>query len=99
MSLKSVSMFDMLKPIKRNLKRELKTYQLLLKDNRTPRLARYLLGFAVCYALMPFDIIPDFIPVMGHLDDIVIVTVLVILAIKMIPKEVVEDCRIEVNRA
>lgn len=89
----------MLKSMGRNLRCELKAYQLLLKDNRTPRLAGYLLGFAVCYVLMPFDIIPDFIPVIGQLDDIVIVTILVILAMKMVPKEVIEDCRIEANRA
>lgn len=92
-------MSDMLKSMGRNLKREFKTYQLLLKDNRTPRLARYLLGLAVFYVLMPFDVIPDFIPVIGQLDDIVIVTILVVLAMKIVPKEVVEDCRMEANRA
>jgi len=71
----------------------------LLKDNRTPKLAGYLLGLAVCYILVPFDVIPDFIPVLGQLDDIVIVTILVILAMKMVPKEVIEDCRIKANRA
>lgn len=90
-------MFDVLKSMGRNLKRELKTYQLLLKDNRTPKLARYLLGFAVCYVLLPFDVIPDFVPVIGYLDDIVVVTAIVILALKMIPKEVIDDCRTKAN--
>ena len=71
----------------------------MLKDNRTPKLAGDLLGLAVCYILVPFDVIPDFIPVLGQLDDIVIVTILVILAMKMVPKEVIEDCRIKANRA
>ena len=62
-------------------------------------MAGYLLGLAVCYILVPFDVIPDFIPVLGQLDDIVIVTILVILAMKMVPKEVIEDCRIKANRA
>jgi len=90
-------MFDRLKSMGRNIKREIKVYQLVLKDSRTPILAKFLLGLAVGYTLLPFDIIPDFIPVIGHIDDVIIVPVLVIVALKMIPREVVEDCRIRTN--
>ncbi|MBT9131450.1 MAG: hypothetical protein DDT41_01756 [candidate division WS2 bacterium] len=90
-------MFDKLKSVGRYLKQEIKVYQLVLKDSRTPKLAKYLLGLAVGYSLLPFDIIPDFIPVIGYLDDIIILPTLVIIALKMISKEVVEDCRIRVN--
>ena len=86
-----------LKSIGRNLKHEIKVYQLVLRDSRTPRLAKFLLGLAVGYALLPFDIIPDFIPVIGLLDDVIIVPALIVIALRMIPKEVVEDCRIRVN--
>lgn len=86
-----------LKAVGQNLKREIQVYRLVLKDHRTPRLAKVLLGLAVGYAVLPFDIIPDFIPVIGHLDDLIIVPALVIVALKMIPKEVVEDCRARVN--
>ena len=89
--------YDKLKSIGRNLKHEIKVYQLVLRDSRTPRLAKFLLGLTVGYALLPFDIIPDFIPVIGHLDDVIIVPALIVIALRMIPKEVVEDCRIRVN--
>lgn len=91
-------MFDRLKAIGKNWKRELRVYQLVLKDPRTPRLAKFLLGLAVGYALLPFDIIPDFIPVLGHLDDVIIIPALVIMALKMIPDHVVEDCRTMADR-
>jgi uncharacterized membrane protein YkvA (DUF1232 family) len=78
------------------LKTELAVYRLVLKHPRTPWYAKAVLGLAVGYVLMPFDLIPDFIPVLGHLDDLVIVPLLVILALKMIPPELVVECRQEV---
>jgi uncharacterized membrane protein YkvA (DUF1232 family) len=75
------------------LRREIRVYQLVLQDSRTPRIAKWMLGFAVAYLLMPFDIIPDFIPVFGQLDDIIIVPLLILLALKLTPKEVIADCR------
>ncbi len=90
-------MFQKLKSIGRTLKVELKVYQLVLKDERTPRLAKWLLFIAVAYTLTPFDIIPDFIPVIGHLDDVVIVPTLVFLALRLIPREVISDCRTRAN--
>jgi uncharacterized membrane protein YkvA (DUF1232 family) len=80
------------------LKTELAVYRLVLRHPRTPLLAKVLLGLAIGYALLPFDLIPDFIPVLGHLDDLAIVPGLVILALWLIPKEVVAECRKEVER-
>lgn len=77
----------------RQFRRELKVYRLVLSDPRTPRIPKILLALALGYAVLPFDVIPDFIPVIGHLDDAIIVPVLVILALKMIPSEIVEEHR------
>ena len=89
----SVTFIEQLRMIARSLKQELSVYRLVYKDPRTPRLPKILLGLAIGYALLPFDFIPDFIPVIGHLDDLIIVPGLVILALKLIPPEVVADCR------
>jgi uncharacterized membrane protein YkvA (DUF1232 family) len=65
----------------------------VLKDDRTSKLAKVLLGLGLGYAASPFDLIPDFIPVIGHLYDVIILPPLVIMALKLIPKEEVEDSR------
>ncbi|NQW26892.1 MAG: DUF1232 domain-containing protein [Flammeovirgaceae bacterium] len=90
-------MFEKLKSAGKKLKREIKVYQLIRKDERTPKMAKVLLAASIGYTLLPFDIIPDFIPVIGHLDDIIIVPALVMLALKMVPKEVIDNCRARVN--
>jgi len=73
--------------------REMRTYQFVLRDPRTPWLPKIILGLAVAYALSPIDIIPDCVPVVGYLDDLLIVPGLVWLACRMIPAEIIEDCR------
>ena len=72
---------------------EIAVYRSVLKDPRCPRMARLLLGAAIVYAVSPVDIIPDFIPVFGHLDDILIVPLLVWLALKIIPGELISEHR------
>ena len=61
---------------------------LALKDHDTPIIAKIFAGITVGYALSPLDFIPDFIPVLGYLDDIIILPVLVMVTIKLIPDEV-----------
>ena len=73
--------------------REVRTYQRILRHPRTPTLSKLLLGAALAYALSPIDIIPDWVPVLGYLDDMLIVPGLVGLALGMVPPDVVEECR------
>ena len=68
---------------------------LALKDPRTPFLARVIIVCAVAYAVSPIDLIPDFIPILGQLDDLLILPALIVLAIKLIPPEVSARCRRE----
>jgi len=64
-----------------------------LRDRRTPLAARLLAGLTVAYALSPVDLIPDFIPVLGYLDDLLIVPVLAALTIRLIPAGVLAEAR------
>lgn len=84
---------EQLKVVGQTLKRELTVYRLILKDPRTPMPAKVLLGLAVGYLLLPFDLLPDFLPAIGHLDDMLLVPVLVVLALRLIPREVIAGCR------
>ena len=91
-------MLNKLKGIAKQFKYELQVYRLVWRHPKTPKLAKCLLGVAIAYVLMPFDLIPDFIPVIGQLDDLVIVPFLVYLALKLIPQAVVCECREEMKR-
>ena len=76
----------------------LELYQRVLKDSRTPRLAKLFLGLAIGYLLLPFVLIPDFIPVLGQLDDILIVPVLFYLALRLIPKDLIDEHRKQMDQ-
>ena len=92
-------MLEQLKQTTDLFKTELKAYRLAIKHAGTPKAAKILLAAAVGYTLLPFDIIPDFIPVIGHIDDVIIVPALVIAALGMIPPEVMQECREEARNA
>ena len=90
-------MFEQLRAIGKSIKAELTMYRLVLADRRTPLVAKIILSLAVGYLLLPFDLIPDFIPIIGHLDDAVIVPALVVIAVKMIPREVLDQARLKAD--
>ncbi|MGB9927240.1 MAG: YkvA family protein [Methanosarcina sp.] len=77
-----------LKDIKDNAKKYIQLCKLLYSDSRTPKISKILLWIAIGYALSPIDLIPDFIPVIGYLDDIVILPILLYIAMRSVPKDV-----------
>ena len=76
-----------------SIKKSLKMLYFALKDEKLPLLPRVLIILALGYALSPIDLIPDFIPVLGYIDDMVIVPFLMGLAIKFIPQEIFERAK------
>jgi uncharacterized membrane protein YkvA (DUF1232 family) len=76
-----------------SLKRDTYALYLALRHPRVPWYAKALIALLVFYAFSPIDLIPDFIPVLGYLDDILIIAAGFSLAIKMIPPEVMLECR------
>ena len=76
-----------LKERAKQLKTDIPAVFLSLKSEDTPIAAKILAGITVGYALSPIDLIPDFIPVLGYLDDIIILPALIALTIRLIPKD------------
>lgn len=81
----------------KKLKSETQVLLLAYKDKRTPIAARILIGITIAYLLSPIDLIPDCIPVVGLLDDLIIVPVLIRFSLKLIPVIVLMDAREKVK--
>lgn len=77
-----------LKERAKKLKSDIPAVFLALKDKDTPILAKILAGVTVAYALSPIDLVPDFIPVLGFLDDVIILPFFIAMTVKLIPKDV-----------
>ncbi|MBA3584024.1 MAG: DUF1232 domain-containing protein [Gemmatimonadetes bacterium] len=77
----------------RQLKQEVHALSLACRDPRVPWYAKFLAAGIVAYAFSPVDLIPDFIPVLGYLDDLVLIPLGVLLVQAMIPDSVMADCR------
>lgn len=75
------------------LKNDVPTLFLSLKDKETPIVAKVLACITVAYALSPIDLIPDFIPVLGYIDDVILLPMLLVVTIQFIPENVLERCR------
>ncbi|HHT9145032.1 MAG TPA: YkvA family protein [Candidatus Wunengus sp. YC61] len=77
----------------RHLKAETFALYLAARDPRTPWYAKLLVAGIVAYALSPIDLIPDFVPVLGYLDDLILIPIGIALAIKLVPHQVLAECR------
>ena len=86
-------MIEKLKSRARALKQEAYAIYLAARDPRTPWYAKALIFFVVVHTFSPIDLIPDFIPVLGYLDDLIITPGGIWLAVRLIPTEVLEDAR------
>lgn len=86
-------MIDNLKSRARALKNEAFAVYIAAKDPRTPWYAKALIFFVVAHTFSPIDLIPDFIPILGYLDDLIITPLGLALAVRLIPAEVLEEAR------
>jgi len=84
---------DNLKTWAKRIKRDGVTLWFASKNPRTPWYAKALGVFVVAYALSPIDLIPDFIPVLGYVDDVLLLPVLIWIAVRLLPPEVLAECR------
>ena len=81
----------------RALKAETFALYLAARDPATPWYAKLFVAFVVAYAFSPIDLIPDFIPVLGYLDDLILIPLGIALAIRLVPSSVMTACRVRAN--
>lgn len=82
-----------LRAVARRIKRDGVTLWFACRDPRTPWWIKALAGLVVAYALSPIDLVPDFIPVLGYLDDVILLPGLIWLVVRLMPEDVRADCR------
>lgn len=86
-------MFEKIKQQAKHIRTELLILYFAARDYRTPWYAKLIVASIVAYAFSPIDLIPDFLPIIGYLDDLVLIPIGITLAIKLIPNLVLIDCR------
>lgn len=94
-----MGLFEKLKRWAKRLKTELYALYLAYRDARVPLYARVFAAVVVAYAFSPIDLIPDPIPVLGYLDDLILVPLGIALAVRMIPADVLQECRAKASEA
>lgn len=84
-----------LKERSKQLKIDIPAIFIALREKETPVIAKILAGVTIAYALSPIDLIPDFIPVLGYLDDVIILPLLITLTVRLIPADKFAECRLQ----
>ena len=87
-------MFKKIKAWAKKLKRQIFILYYACKDERVPWYAKVFTVCVVAYAFSPIDLIPDFIPILGYLDEVILLPLGIMFALKMIPKDVLSDCEV-----
>jgi uncharacterized membrane protein YkvA (DUF1232 family) len=93
-----VSLLERLKAWARALKRDVLALWIAARDRRTPWTAKVLAGAVAAYALSPIDLIPDFIPIVGYLDDVILLPAGIWLVVRMIPAPLMAEFREQAMR-
>lgn len=88
-----MGLLERLKQTARRLKTEIAVLGVVYHDPRTPWYAKTVIFLVIAQSLSPIDLIPDFIPILGYLDDLVLIPLGIALAIKLVPKEVFSEAR------
>lgn len=99
MGKEKISFIEKWKVRVRELKKETYALYLAIRDPRTPWYAKVFTSLVVAYAFSPIDLIPDFVPVLGYLDDLILVPLGIWLAVQLIPGEILAECRQEAQTA
>lgn len=94
-----MNLFGKLRQWARNLKRDVMALFFAAKDPRVPWYAKVVAGCVAAYALSPIDLIPDFIPVLGYLDDLILVPLGIALAVRLIPPDLLAEHRLKAAQA
>ena len=92
------SIFRRLRQWARATKRDLVALYLAARDPRVPWYAKVVAACVAAYAFSPIDLIPDFVPVLGYLDDVVIVPLGILFALKLVPSDLMAELRVEAER-
>ena len=91
------SLIGRMKTWARSIKRDVVTVYFAARDPQAPMLLRIMAGLVAAYALSPIDLIPDFIPVLGYLDDLLIVPLGLLLVMRLMPEAVLNNARIKAD--